>query len=55
MTVGVTNEPSSALANMAEFVVLVRGGRESQWRRRRPIPGQLLAMICWRTLGRRSI
>ncbi|MCC7236342.1 MAG: SIS domain-containing protein [Bryobacterales bacterium] len=44
LTVGVTNEPSSALANMAEFVILVRGGREKSVAATKTYTGQLLAM-----------
>jgi glucosamine--fructose-6-phosphate aminotransferase (isomerizing) len=44
LTVGITNEETSALANLAEFVVLVRGGREKSVAATKTYTGQLLAM-----------
>ena len=42
MTVGITNEPKSTLANMAEHVFLVRAGREKSVAATKTYTGQLL-------------
>ncbi|MBC7927445.1 MAG: SIS domain-containing protein [Bryobacteraceae bacterium] len=42
MTVGITNEPESALAGLAEFVLLVRAGREKSVAATKTYTGQLL-------------
>ena len=39
LTVGITNEPRSNLARIAEHVLLVRAGRSAASRQPRPIPG----------------
>src|ERR1035437_335971 len=42
MTVGITNEPKSTLANMAEHVFLVKAGREKSVAATKTYTGQLL-------------
>ena len=44
MTVGITNEPASALANLAEHVFLVRAGREKSVAATKTYTGQLLSL-----------
>src|SRR5271168_266588 len=44
MTVGITNEPKSTLANMAEHVFLVRAGREKSVAATKTYTGQLMAL-----------
>jgi glucosamine--fructose-6-phosphate aminotransferase (isomerizing) len=44
LTVGITNEPRSALANLAEHVFLVRAGRERSVAATKTYTGQLLMM-----------
>lgn len=48
-TVGITNEPDSALAKLAEHVILVRAGREQSVAATKTYTGQLLAMylLAW--------
>ena len=43
-TIGVTNEPESTLAQMADHVILVRAGREKSVAATKTYTGQLLAM-----------
>ncbi len=43
-TVGITNEPGSALAKLAEHVILVRAGREQSVAATKTYTGQLLAL-----------
>ena len=38
MTIGITNEASSALAKIAEHLFLVHAGRRKAWRPPRPTP-----------------
>ncbi len=49
MTVGITNEPESSLAKMAEFVFCVRSGREKSVAATKTYTGQLLAsyLLAW--------
>lgn len=44
LTIGVTNEPDSTLARLAEHVLLIRGGREKSVAATKTYTGQLLAM-----------
>jgi glucosamine--fructose-6-phosphate aminotransferase (isomerizing) len=44
MTVGITNEPESTLANMAEQVFLVRAGREKSVAATKTYTGQLMSL-----------
>ena len=44
MTVGITNEPKSTLANMAEHVLLVRAGREKSVAATKTYTGQLMSL-----------
>ncbi len=44
MTIGITNEPDSALAKLAEHTFLVRAGREKSVAATKTYTGQLLAM-----------
>ena len=54
VTVGVTNEADSALASLAEHVLLVRAGREKSVAATKTYTGQLLAMyLLAYALGRR--
>ncbi len=43
VTIGITNEPGSALANIAEHVILVRAGREQSVAATKTYTGQMLA------------
>jgi glutamine---fructose-6-phosphate transaminase (isomerizing) len=49
LTVGITNEPESSLAKMAEFVFCVRSGREKSVAATKTYTGQLLAcyLLAW--------
>lgn len=44
LTIGVTNEPESTLAKLAEHVILIRGGREKSVAATKTYTGQLLSM-----------
>jgi len=44
MTVGITNEPNSTLANMAEHVFLVKAGREKSVAATKTYTGQLMSL-----------
>ena len=44
MTVGITNEPASTLANLAEHVFLVRAGREKSVAATKTYTGQLMSL-----------
>ena len=44
ITVGITNEPKSGLANMAEHVLLVRAGREKSVAATKTYTGQMLSL-----------
>src|SRR4051812_46054828 len=44
MTVGITNEPKSTLANMADHVFLVRAGREKSVAATKTYTGQLMCL-----------
>jgi len=44
LTIGITNEPESSLAKLAEHVILIRGGREKSVAATKTYTGQLLAM-----------
>src|SRR3569833_2545386 len=44
MTVGITNEPESTLANMADYVFQVRAGKEKSVAATKTYTGQLLAL-----------
>jgi len=44
MTVGITNEPNSTLANLAEHVLLVRAGREKSVAATKTYTGQLMSL-----------
>ncbi len=49
LTVGITNEPESSLAKMADFVACVRSGREKSVAATKTYTGQLLAsyLLAW--------
>ncbi len=54
LTVGVTNEPESSMARLAEHVFLVRAGREKSVAATKTYTGQLLAfyLLAWALGGR---
>ena len=53
LTIGITNEASSAMAKLADEVFLVRAGREKSVAATKTYTGQVLCCTCWLMLWER--